>query len=505
VAPTDLCFTPATELLRLYRARKISPLEVMQAVLARIDAVNPELNAYVTVAREATLREARRATAALKRRAALPPLHGVPVSIKDLTPTKGIRTTWGSKIFEHHVPEEDALIVQRLKAAGAIVVGKTNTPEFGAGGNTFNAVFGATRNPWNPALTCGGSSGGAAVALATGMGPIAQGSDLGGSLRIPAAFCGVVGFRTTPGLVPKYPTELAWDTLSVTGPMARTVADAALMLSVVAGPDDRSPISYAVDTRQFLRAVKSPSVKGWRIAWTPDLNGLIPVDHEVARVAEGATRVFRSLGAAVKADCCDFSEVNDIVLATRGLSFVANYSRYLPEWESQMQKGLVWNIKQGLSLTPEQIARGELLRTRLWHRVRVFMERYDLLVLPTVAVPPFPVEQPYPTEINGTPLTTYTQWFFLTYGITVTGLPAISIPCGFTRSGLPVGLQIVGRRRQEAAVLRAAAAFEAAAPWADRIPPTVKQSGTLAIRGEGRGKELSGRAPAGEAPGPRGA
>ncbi len=469
----DLCFTPATELARLYRARKISPLEVMEAVLARIDALNPKLNAYVTLAPESALEAARQATAALKRKATLPPLHGIPVSIKDLTPTKGLRTTWGSKIFEHHVPDEDALIVARLKAAGAIVVGKTNTPEFGAGGNTFNAVFGATRNPWNPALTCGGSSGGAAVALATGMGPLAQGSDTGGSLRIPAAFCGVVGFRTTPGLVPYHPKALAWDSIGVTGPMARTVADTAVMLSVIAGPDDRAPLSYDVDARQFLKALRAPSIKGWRVAWTPDLNGLIPVDAEVARIAEDATRVFRRLGARVEAACPDFSEVNEIVLATRGLAFVANHARHLPEWESQMQKGLVWNIKQGLSLTPPQIARGELARTELWHRVRTFMESRDLLVLPTVAVPPFPVEQPYPTEINGKPLDNYTQWFFLTYGITVTGLPAISVPCGFTKSGLPVGLQIVGRRRQEAAVLRAAAAFETAEPWADKIPPTV--------------------------------
>ncbi len=283
----------------------------------------------------------------------------------------------------------------------------------------------------------------------------------------------MVGFRTTPGLVPVYPRELAWDPLSVSGPMARTVSDTALMLSVVVGLDDRAPLSYEVDTREFSRAVKSPSVKGWRVAWTPDLSGLIPVDEEVARVAEGATRVFRSLGARVEAACPDFSEVNDIVLATRGLSFVANYSRYLAQWEPVMQKGLVWNIKQGLSLTPERIAHGKLSRTRLWHRVRAFMETRDLLILPTVAVPPFSVEQPYPTEINGKPLDNYTQWFFLTYGITVTGLPAISVPCGFTKSGLPVGLQIVGGWKQEARVLRAAAAFEAAAPWADKIPPPV--------------------------------
>src|SRR6185369_14641122 len=293
VADRDLCFTPAASLLRLYRNRKASPLEVMQAVLAQIDAVNPRVKAYVTVAREQALAAARRATTALgKRGASLPPLHGVPVSIKDLTPTKGIRTTWGSKIFEHHVPDEDALYVARLKAAGAIVVGKTNTPEFGAGGNTFNAVFGATRNPWNRALTCGGSSGGAAVALTTGMGPIAQGSDLGGSLRTPAAFCGVVGFRCTPGLVPAYPRTLSFDSLGVNGPIARTVADAALMLSAIAGPDDRAPLSYESDKSQLTKAVKAPSIKGWRIAWTPDLDGLIPVDEEVRRVAHNAVRVF---------------------------------------------------------------------------------------------------------------------------------------------------------------------------------------------------------------------
>jgi len=270
-----------------------------------------------------------------------------------------------------------------------------------------------------------------------------------------------------------YPRELAWDSLSVSGPMARTVADTALMLAVIAGADDRAPLSYDVDTREFLRAVRAPSVKGWRVAWTPDLLGVVPVDAEVARVAQGATRIFKSLGARVETACPDFSEVNEIVLATRGLSMVALHADKLPRWRDQMQKGLVWNIEQGLRLTPEAIGRGEKLRTALWHRIRVFMETRDLLILPTVAVPPFPVEQPYPTEINGKPLENYTQWFFLTYGITLTGLPAISVPCGFTRDGLPVGLQIVGRRRQEAAVLRAAAAFEAAAPWADKFPPVI--------------------------------
>ena len=449
----------------------------MQAVLARIDAVNPAVNAYVTVAGESALAAARMATRALSRKGGvLPPLHGVPVAIKDLTATKGIRTTWGSLIYEHHVPTEDDLVVQRLKAAGAIVVGKTNTPEFGAGGTTFNAVFGATRNPWNTALTCGGSSGGAAVAVATGMGPIAQGTDLGGSLRTPAAFCGVVGFRTTPGLVPQHPRVLVWDSLGVTGPLSRTVADAALMLSTIAGPDERAPVSYEVDTRQFIRAVKAPSIKGWQVAWTPDLDGLIPVNDEVRRVAHEAMGVFRSLGARVEDACPTFSEVPDIILGTRGLTMVALHAEKLPEWRERMQKDLVRDIEHGMTLTAREIARSEALRSVLWHRVRAFMATRDLLVLPTVAVPPFPVDEPYPSEINGKPLDHYTQWFNLTYAITLTGLPAISIPCGFTRSGLPVGLQIVGRRRQEAAVLRAAAAFEAAAPWADHIPPLVTES-----------------------------
>jgi amidase len=477
----DLCFVPATKLVRLYRTRKVSPLEVMQAVLARIDAVNPAVNAYVTVASESALAAARAATRALGRKGrALPPLHGVPVSIKDLFSTKGIRSTWGSLIYKDHVPHEDDLLVQRLKTAGAIVVGKTNTPEFGAGGNTFNAVFGATRNPWDPALSSGGSSGGAAVAAATGMGPLALGSDLGGSLRIPAAFCGVVGFRTSPGLISSHPRTLVWDTLGVTGPIARTVADVALMLSVMAGPDDRAPLSYEVDTSQFSRAVKRPSIKGWRVAWTPDLDGLIPVDEEVRRVAQDALRVFRSLGAQVEAACPSFSEVPEIISGTRGLAMVALHADKLPEWRERMQKELVRDVERGLALTAKEIARSEVLRSMLWHRVRTFMETRDLLVLPTVAVQPFPVEQPYPTEINGKPSDTYTQWFSLTYAITLTGLPAISVPCGFTNRGLPVGLQIVGRRRQEAAVLRAAAAFEAAAPWAARLPRVV----TASERGE---------------------
>jgi amidase len=476
MATRDLCFTPAVELARLYRSRRVSPLEVMQAVLARIDAVNPDVNAIVTLVREDALRQARLATAAFRRGAAPPPLLGVPVAIKDVTATKGIRTTHGSKLFEGHVPDEDALVVQRLRAAGAIVIGKTNTPEFAFGPNTVNAVFGATRNPWNLALTAGGSSGGSAAALATGMCPLAEGTDLGGSLRGPASYCGVVGFRTTPGLIPRYPSALAWDTYSVEGPMTRTIADTALMLSVMAGADDRSPISYEADPRGLVRAAKTPSVKGWKIAWTSDLGGLMTIDDEVRRVFEGAIPAFRSAGARVQEASPDFGDVPEIVRLTRGLLMVARHADKLAEHRAVLQEGLVENTEQGLALTSRDVARGELLRTRQWQRVREFLASRDLLITPTSATPPFPIEQPHPVEINGRPVGRMLQRSYLTYAFSVLGLPAISIPCGFTRQGLPVGLQIVGRRRGEAAVLRAAAAFEAARPWAAHVPPIVRRS-----------------------------
>ncbi|HEX2440936.1 MAG TPA: amidase family protein [Methylomirabilota bacterium] len=469
----DLTFLAAGELIKLYRTRRVSPLEVMQALLARIDAVNPRVNAIVTLARDAALWNARRATATLKRGATLPPLFGVPVTIKDVTPTAGIRTTQGSKLFEDHVPVEDALVVQRLKAAGAIVLGKTNTPEFAFGPNTVNALFGATRNPWDLSRTAGGSSGGAAAALATGMCPLAEGTDLGGSLRGPASFCGVIGFRTTPGLIPRYPSALAWDSYSVEGPMARTVSDTALMLSVMAGPDDRAPLSYDVDTRQLVAATRAPSVKGWRVAWTIDLGGLVLVDDEVRAIVEHAVAVFRGLGARVEAACPDMSDVPEIVRLTRGQLMVARHADKLAEHRAILQAGLVENTEAGLAQTPREIAEGELLRTRQWQRVREFLEPRDVWLTPTMAVPPFPVEHPHILEVNGKPVGRAMQRSHLTYAFSVLGLPAISIPCGFTRAGLPVGLQIVGKRRGEAAVLRAAAAFELAQPWADRRPPVL--------------------------------
>src|SRR5437899_6623585 len=410
---TELCFTPATALSRLFRAKKLSPVEVMRAVLARIDAVNPLLTAYCTVAGESALRAARAAERAILKHRPLGPLHGVPVSIKDLTETKGIRTTWGSKIFEHHVPGEDALVVERLRAAGAIVLGKTNTPEFGSGANTYNAVFGATRNPWNPKLTWGGSTGGGAVALATGMGPRAGGSAVGGSRRAPAAFCGVVGFRTSPGLVAVPPTPLAWDTYGVHGAMARTVGDTALMLAAIAGPDPRAPISYPVDPREFLRAVERPSVRGLRIAWSPDL-GVCPVDPEIRRVTATAPRLFERLGAQVDAAHPDFSGVLDVVLVSRGARQAAAHAEKLAKWRDVMQDSLVKNIEYGLALTADDVGRCERLRTALWHRVREFYARWDLIIAPTTAIPPFPVELPFPTDVGGKPMTGYIEWLLPT-------------------------------------------------------------------------------------------
>jgi len=456
-------------------AREISARELTEATFAQIERVNPALNAIVTL-NERAQDEARAIDARLARSEDVGPLAGLPVGIKDVTQVGGVRTTFGSPIYSDHVPDEDALVVRRLRAAGAVIIGKTNCPEFAAGGNTFNDVFGRTRNPWNLARTSGGSSGGAAAALATGMGPLAQGSDLGGSLRGPAAFCAVIGFRTSPGLVPRHPSTLPWDTYSVEGPMARTVADTALMLSVMAGPDDRAPLSYDVDQRAFVAAVRGASVRGWRVAWTTDLGGIQKVDTDVATVFEDAARAFRGLGARLEATSPDLSDVPEIVRLSRGFLMVARHADKVAQHRDRLQPGLVENTEAGLAMSARDIAQGELLRGKLWQTVQAFFETHDLLLTPTAAVPPFPVEQPHPMEIDGRPVGKAMQRSFLTYAFSVLGLPAISIPAGFTRDGLPVGLQIVGRRRQEAMVLRAAAAFEKARPWADRIPPVVPRA-----------------------------
>ena len=468
----DLCFTPAVELRDMIRNKLISPVEVVSTFLNRIEKINPTINAYCTVVPEMALQSAREAEAAIRRGGEVGPLIGIPVSIKDVALTAGIRTTFGSKLFENFVPTEDELIVERLKKAGAIILGKTNTPEFAAGASTFNKVFGITRNPWNTDFSVGGSSGGAAASVAAGIGPLAQGSDLGGSLRIPASFCGVVGLRPSPGRVPRYPYKLHWDDISVQGPIARTIGDIALMLDAISGPDNRSPVSLPTEKTGFFQAVKNPEVKGLRIAWSDNLN-LIPVAKEVLEIARSAINVFRELGCEVVEDAPDFSGVREVALTFRGLRFVALYQDQLadPEFKRWVNPLVMGNIEQGLKLSIQDVARAHRQRSEIWERVRHFFDNYDLLLTPTVPIPPFPAETQYPTEIGGQPMESYIDWAMLTYAITVTGLPAISVPCGWTGKGLPVGLQIVGRHHSEAALLQAAAAYELAAPWKEKKPP----------------------------------
>ena len=459
----DLCTRTAVDLAGLLARGEVSAVEVLEAHLGLIDRRNPELNAICTLDRDHALEQARAADA-LRRRdpeaAAAKPLLGLPTAIKDLVPTKGIRTTFGSPIFADNVPDFDALIVERIRGAGAVVIGKTNTPEFGAGSQTFNPVFGKTRNPWDPSRTCGGSSGGAAATLASGMLPIADGSDLGGSLRNPASFCGVVGFRPTPGRVPRVPPEQGWDDLAVLGPMGRNVADAALLFSVIAGPDPRDPISLVRPPEPF-HPVEPLDLHGLRLAWTPDL-GLYPVEREVVQVCEGALPVFRDLGAEVEEAAPDLSGADGIFRTLRANLFADKLGPLFPERRSQMKDTVIEEIERGLALTGPDVATAHAERTRLHCRVVEFFESYDALLLPAVQVLPFDVDRLYPTEIEGQPMRSYTDWMASCYSITVTGCPAISVPCGVGPSGLPVGLQIVTPRGTDRRTLAVAAAFEAA-------------------------------------------
>lgn len=467
--PEEIYFLTATELARRIRERELSAVEVMEAHLARIERVNPGVNAIVTLLPERALAEARAADERLGCGAELGPLHGLPVAHKDLVPTKGIRTTFGSLVYRDHVPDHDALIVERLRGAGAITVGKTNTPEFGAGSQTFNEVFGATVNPYDTTKTCGGSSGGAAVALACGMLPIADGSDVGGSLRNPAAFCNVVGLRPSVGRVPSWPTHAPWFPLAVEGPMARTVDDAALMLSAMAGPDPRSPVSLSEAGKTFAR-VPERDFTGVRVAWSPDLGGL-PVDPRVTEALEGALPVFEALGCAVEEGEPDFSGADEVFLTWRAWYYELNFGALLEEHRDELKDTVVWNIEEGQKLTGPQIGDAERKRAELYHRMRRFMETYEFLVLPVAQVPPFDVKQPYVTEINGVKMSNYIEWMKSCYYITVTGHPAVSVPGGFTPEGLPVGVQIVGRYRDDLGTLQLARAFERATGFEKRRPP----------------------------------
>jgi amidase len=471
VSDQDICFLTATELARLIRAGGLSVAEVMEAHLTQIERINPKVNAIVTFLPEQAMEQAKAADEAQARGKELGTLHGLPIAHKDLVLTRGIRTTFGSLAFKDFIPEEDEIIVERLRNAGAITIGKTNVPEFGAGSQTYNEVFGETLNPYDTTKTCGGSSGGAAVALACGMIPIADGSDLGGSLRNPANFCNVVGFRPSPGRVPMWPDFVGWFPLSVEGPMARTVQDTALMLSAIAGPDPRAPISIT-EPGNVLSKPLERSFKNVRIAWSHDL-GTLPVDHRVTEVIEKQRHVFKDMGCLVDESEPDFKDADEAFKIWRAWRMELAFSELLPAHRDQLKDTVIWNIEEGMKLSGPQLGKAERRRTELYHRVRQFMETYEFFVLPVSQVPPFDVTQRYVTEINGVEMDTYIDWMKSCYFISVTGLPAISVPCGFTPDGLPVGVQIVGRHQDDFGVLQLAYAFEQATEFWQRKPPAV--------------------------------
>jgi amidase len=438
MASEELCDRPAVELARMMRDREVSVREVLDAHLERIDRWNPAVNAIVTRTTDLALARAADLDEALARDEEPGPLHGLPIAHKDLVDTAGIRTTYGSPIYADHVPDVDEPFVARLRAAGTVLVGKTNTPEFGAGSHTFNPVFGPTRNPYDLARSAGGSSGGAAAALATGMVPVADGSDLGGSLRNPASFCNVVGFR--PSLDDPDPREL-----SVDGPMARTVADVALLWSVMSGAPRRSV---------------EGDVAGRRIAWSPSCGGRFPVDPAVVAAVDAARPSFESLGCPTVESSPDLDASREVFLTLRARSFAESYEELLAEHRDEMKATVVWNIEQGLALDDAAVGAA----VDRMHGIRGTAERFfatvDYLVQPVSQLPPFPIELEYPTEVAGEAMSTYVDWMASCWSVTVLGGPAISMPCGFTEDGLPIGLQIVGRAGDDVGVLRLAHAFE---------------------------------------------
>jgi amidase len=459
----------ATELVQRMRRKQLSAREVLEAHLRQIESVNPKVNAIVTLVADQAVDRATQLDQEAAHNRFAGPLHGLPIAHKDLVETKGIRTTFGSPIFKDYVPDSNALLIDRTQNAGAVTLGKTNTPEFGAGSQTFNPVFGATRNPWDLTKTCGGSSGGAAVALACGMLPIADGSDMGGSLRNPASFCSVVGFRPSPGRVPRVPTNDAWNPLGVLGPMARTVEDVALFLSAIAGPDPRSPLSIQEPGANFAQSLDS-NPKGLRIACSAGF-GRLPFDPRIRAVFAQSCTILESLGCIIEPADPDFSGADEAFKTLRALSFYTSLNTRVPNG-APIKPTVRQELERGARLTGTEIARAEILRSTLFARLAEFMSRYDFLVLPTTQVPPFDINQEYVEQIDGVKMETYIDWMKSCYFISLTSLPAISVPAGFTPEGLPVGLQIVGRHQDDFGVLQMAHAFSLAAGLSDR-PPTL--------------------------------
>jgi amidase len=465
-AGTTLALEPAIELAALIRRRELGIVECVQAFLYRIEQINPRLNAIVSLQAEAALAQARamdNETGDVEQ-----PLRGLPIAIKDLVLTRGIRTTFGSPLYADFIPDIDELFVTRLKRAGAIIIGKTNTPEFGAGSQTFNPVFGATRNPYALDRTCGGSSGGAAAALAGGLLPFADGSDLGGSLRNPASFCNVVGFRPSPGRVPNWPKQFSSEPWSVSGPLARSVDDAALLLSVMAGPDLRSPISLPEPGATFRQSL-SGDAKGMRFAFSEGF-GQFPVDTAVTDVLRAALPVFETIGGRVAEDAPDLRDAAEIFSTFRAWLFATRFRDDYAHHADKMKQTVRWNIEQGLQLTLDDVTAASVKHSALVGRVAEFFDSYDFLLCPAAQVPPFPLDDEWVSSINGIELPTYLDWMGVCWAITVTGCPAISVPAGFTPDGLPIGMQIVGRRGHDFDVLRIARAFEQATGYAARRP-----------------------------------
>jgi amidase len=468
----EICFMRAVDIMAAIRQKKLSSREVMQAHLKQVSRVNAKVNAIVTlVPEDQLLAQAAAADEALAQGKWLGPLHGLPVAVKDLHETRGIRTTFGSPLHKDDVPDFDCRVVQREKEAGAIVMGKTNVPEFGLGSQTFNSVFGPTKNPYDLTKTCGGSTGGGSVALACGMAPLADGSDMGGSLRNPPNFCNIVGIRPSPGRVPNVPSRLGWFTLSVPGPVARNVTDCAFFLSVLAGFDHHSPISIDQPGAQFAQSLEGRSFKGVRVAMFKDMG--LPWEPAVKQAVQAQRKVFEELGCIVEDAEPDFTDANECFLAWRHWSVELGFGDLIATHGDQLNEYVHWHVEEGRKLTGAYLSRIEAKRTALFQRLCGFKNEYDFFVLPVNQVLPFDVNQHYPTEIAGVKMENYLAWMKSAYYISTVGNPAMSVPCAFSDSGLPIGIQIVGRHHDDWGVLQLAYAFEQATNIGKRRPAIV--------------------------------
>ena len=465
-----LCFATARDLAAQIRARKVSAREVMTAFLSQIHRCNPRLNAIVALLDEQSCLDlADAADRRLAQQEACGPLHGLPIAFKDMEAAVGFPCTKGSPIFKGVMPAEDSVIVERLRGAGAIPIGKTNVPEFAMGSHTYNRVYGTTLNPYDLSKSAGGSSGGAAAAIASGMLPLADGGDLGGSLRNPANFNNIVALRPSVGLVPIAPTQLPLVGVAVKGPMARSVADAALMLSVMAGADARDPVSYPSDPSRFTGPLARDHA-GVRVAWSLDLNGL-PLDRRVRAVLEAQRHTFEDLGCIVEDACPDFGDVDNIFLTLRKWASWNTHGALLAEHRAEIKPEAIWDIESGANLTGAEIARAIMRHGELLERIRKFQDKYEFLVCAVNQVPPFDASLDWPKSIEGVAMDNYVSWMKSAYWISATRRPAISVPAGFTADGLPVGIQIVGRDRDDFGVLQIAHAFEQATGFGKRRPP----------------------------------